>query len=72
MELLRVLERELDAEGKKLDLAAQRRKPVPFPRMFGSPAAVSHSPVGADVSSVPGSPLATLQSSPDHNTFYDE
>ncbi|KAM9440555.1 uncharacterized protein Hap1MRO34_025796 [Clarias gariepinus] len=70
-QLLRIRERELDAEGKKLELAAQSRKPVPLPRKFGSPAAVSPSPVGADVSSALASPLAPLQSSPVSQPVFD-
>ncbi|KAG7321817.1 hypothetical protein KOW79_014675 [Hemibagrus wyckioides] len=63
-QLLRVREKELEAEGRKLDMAVPHRKPVPLPRKFCLSAAASPTPAGADVSSMPASPLAPLPTSP--------
>ncbi|KAG7327893.1 hypothetical protein KOW79_007837 [Hemibagrus wyckioides] len=64
MQLLRDREKELDADWKKLDLAAPRRKPVPLPRKFCPSAAASSAPTGTDVSITPASPLAPLLTLP--------
>ncbi|KAG7321474.1 hypothetical protein KOW79_015889 [Hemibagrus wyckioides] len=64
LQLLRVREKELDAEGRKLNMAVPHWTPVPLPRKFCPPAAASPTPAGADVSSAPASPLALLPTSP--------
>ncbi|KAK3563027.1 hypothetical protein QTP86_013350 [Hemibagrus guttatus] len=68
-QLLHIREKELDAEGRKLDMAVPPQKPVPLPRKFCPSAAASPTPAGAEVSSAPASHLAPLLAPRFHQTF---
>ncbi|KAI5627802.1 hypothetical protein C0J50_8349 [Silurus asotus] len=63
-QFLRVRERELEIEGKKLDLADQWRKPVPLPRTFRSSTIASPSPVATEHSRPPSTPAESSTVSP--------